>query len=116
MVGLVLGGETIVTGSSAGGLDLVEKFLLLCGKISNGGSEDFVKFVGVNIRLSHFFIIVFLCLFREMVNQKATKAKKELDMSKIMIKNFFPPWSGIFTQIILFVRGCVPTTQGNHRN
>lgn len=67
MVGLVLGGETIVTGGGAGGLDLIEKFLLLCGKISNGGSEDFVKFVGVNIRLSHFLLSSFLCLFRVMV-------------------------------------------------
>jgi hypothetical protein len=66
MVGLILGQETIVTRSGAGSLNLVKKFLLLGGKISDGGSEDFVKFVGFNIRLCHFFLVeLFMSGWRE---------------------------------------------------
>ena len=52
MVGLVLGGEASVTGSGAGGLDFVEELLLFGGEVSDGGGEDFVEFVGVDVGVS----------------------------------------------------------------
>jgi hypothetical protein len=78
VIGLVLGGEACIAGSSTDGLDFVEELLLFGSEVTHGGGEDFVELVCFNVRLDHFYLLK--CLKNRMQNRELNKLSGDGNM------------------------------------